>query len=140
MKSLKATPAFLSALIALNGCVHSQPVQTPPNLPDFRTLEIVEETRVNLALINSAERVELARIDESSKLLVSVLTKSKDPALLAKLYNRIYERINSDDERIQKSQRKALSDAGLSENDIRSKVIKCDEVPAKDGGMTLHCN
>jgi hypothetical protein len=84
--------------------------------------------------------VELAKIEESSKLLVAVLAKSKDSVLLAQLHNRIYERITSDDERVRNSQRKALSDAGLSEKDIRSKIFNCNDVPSKDGGMTIHCD
>lgn len=140
MNALKITPLFFTVMLTLDGCVNSHPVQTSPEPRDLRTLAIVEETRVNLALIASVEKVELAKIDEASKLLVGVLIKSKDPVLLTKLHNKIYDRINSDDERIRNSQRNALSNAGLSEEDIRSKVIKCEEVPSKDGGMTIHCN
>lgn len=143
MDALKATPVFLALLFT--GCVHkTQPVAPPqPSDPCFHAMEICEETRVNLALINSTENVERVKITESSRLFVVALkaaTEAKDWATVAKLNGMIVDHLDSSDPAVRKSQQDALGEAGLNEKDIRSKVIKCDEVPSKDGGMTLHCN
>lgn len=142
MSALRVTPVFLSAFVALNGCVSSQPVQTPPEPRDpcFHAVEICEETKVLVAMIDSAEKIEFTKIDESSKLLVSILTKSKDPVLLAKLHNLIYERINSDDQRTRKSQRKALSEAGVDVATIQQNKVHCHMVKKEKDVMEWECN
>ena len=143
MDALNATPVFLALLFT--GCVHkTQPFVPPqPSDPCFHAMEICEETRVNLALINSTEKVELTKIQESSRLFVVALkaaTEAKDWATVAKLNRMIVDHLDSSDPAVRKSQQDALGQAGLSEEDIRSKVIKCEEVPSKDGGLTIHCN
>lgn len=144
IKESRLVNVFLTAMLALGGCVSVRPAQTTilqkSNDPCLQAPEICADTQVNLALISAATEVAVVGIQQSSKLLVTVLTTSKDPVILARLHARILDRLDSSDPAVRKSQQDALGEAGLNEKDIRSKVIKCDEVPSKDGGMTLHCN
>jgi hypothetical protein len=133
---------FLSALLFSNGCVHqTQPAVPPePRDPCLFAMEICKEAELNAKLLEGATAVEVATIQETSKILATILTKTKDPVTLARLHTRILDRLDSSDPVVQKSQQDALGEAGLNEKDIRSKVIKCEEAPSRDGGMTIHCD
>lgn len=143
MNRSRVTPLFLSAVL-LGGCINVRSPQSAaapqPRDPCAVAPEICAETQVNLALIAAVKDVELSRQHETSRMLTRLLNETKDPVVLARLHARILDRLDSSDPAVRKSQQDALGEAGLREKDIRSQVIRCDEVPSKDGGMTLYCN
>lgn len=161
MNKLQLAPLFLGAALGLGGCAEVRHVQSVvpsgPENPcwhtvqetDYKDNEVIDQAitsqiysmdcdgrLIKVERIAAKESVLRAQIEAASRLVVITSKQANDPVF----QRHLLDRLESHDAALRKVQRRALGEEGLSEEQVRSKVFNCMDMPSKDGGLMIHCD